>query len=126
MQIIPRWHRDKIGDRRIMNVETCVDVGAAIIAEYLSLSGGKLQKKQLPGILEVLNKTYHAKIAQAYREMKAALSLIDLPQSVRIERIISTLSLQFTLKAWWADRPKLVYIDNSHGKSEIVLVALHP
>ncbi len=74
MQILPQWHRDKIGKRPIMQVETNVDVGAAIVAEYLSLSGGKLARA-LQRYSGGANKSYHAKIAAAYRDMKTALVL---------------------------------------------------
>lgn len=125
MQIIPRWHRDKIGDRRIMNIETCVDVGAAIIAEYLSLSGGKLQKA-IARYSGGAGKSYHAKIAQAYREMKAALVLdrFETERPHRTDHIYAKPTAY--AESLVADRPKLVYIDNPHGKSEIVLVASHP
>lgn len=74
MQVIPKYHYDKIGKRQIMQVETNVDVGAAIIAEYLSLSKGKLQKA-IARYSGGASKTYHGKIADAYRGMKAALVL---------------------------------------------------
>lgn len=72
MQIIPYWHRDKIGKRQIMQVDTNVDVGAAIIAEYLSLSGGKLQKA-ITRYRGLKSTTYMSSIAVNYKAMKAAL-----------------------------------------------------
>jgi hypothetical protein len=108
-----------------MNIETCVDVGAAIIAEYLSLSGGKLQKA-IARYSGGANKSYHAKIAQAYREMKAALVLdrFETERPHRTDHIYAKPTAY--AESLVADRPKLVYIDNPHGKSEIVLVASHP
>lgn len=40
MQVIPRWHRDKIGKRSLKDFATCVDVGARVLKEYLGLCGG--------------------------------------------------------------------------------------
>lgn len=34
MQVIPRWHREKIGKRNLVDINTCIDVGTRILKEY--------------------------------------------------------------------------------------------
>jgi soluble lytic murein transglycosylase-like protein len=125
MQIIPRWHRDKIGRRQIMNVETCVDVGAAIIAEYLSLTNGKLQKA-IYRYSGGAGKAYEKKIAQAYRDMKSALVL----DRFVAEREHRSDHIFYRPEAYSAsliaDRPKSAYVKNPADRPEVVLVASHP
>ncbi len=44
MQVIPRWHRDKIKGRDIMNIETNIEVGSQILADCLDNNNGNLKK----------------------------------------------------------------------------------
>ena len=125
MQIIPRWHRDKIGRRQIMNVETCVDVGAAIIAEYLSLTNGKLQKA-IYRYSGGAGKAYEKKIAQAYRDMKSALVL----DRFVAEREHRSDHIFYRPEAYSAsliaDHPKSAYVKNPADRPEVVLITSHP
>lgn len=126
MQVIPRWHREKIGNRQIMNVETCVDVGAAVIAEYLSLSNGKLQKAVVR-YRGLNSKTYYNKIAQIYREMKTAL-VLDRFESERGHNTDHIFQQPGAYTASLiADRPKMAYVKNPDEQhNEVILVASHP
>jgi soluble lytic murein transglycosylase-like protein len=40
MQVIPRWHRDKIKGRNLRNIDVNVEVGVRIYKEYLGLARG--------------------------------------------------------------------------------------
>lgn len=44
MQIIPRWHKDKIKGRNLYNVDTNVEVGVKILKEHLEKTGGNVRK----------------------------------------------------------------------------------
>ena len=44
MQVIPKWHREKIGKRNLRDLPTCVDVGALILKEYLILNRQDIRK----------------------------------------------------------------------------------
>lgn len=44
MQIIPRWHKDKIRGRNLYNVDTNVEVGVRILKEHLEDTGGNVRK----------------------------------------------------------------------------------
>ena len=44
MQVIPKWHREKIKGRNIFNPKTNIDVAAQILNEYLNLQGNNLHK----------------------------------------------------------------------------------
>lgn len=44
MQIIPRWHKDKIKGRNLYNVDTNVEVGVRILKEHLEYTGGNVRK----------------------------------------------------------------------------------
>lgn len=43
-QVIPRWHRDKIRGRNIMNIETNVEVGTQVLADCLESNQGYIRK----------------------------------------------------------------------------------
>lgn len=40
MQVIPRWHRDKIKGRNLRNIDVNVEVGVRVYREYLNLAKG--------------------------------------------------------------------------------------
>jgi soluble lytic murein transglycosylase-like protein len=44
MQVIPRWHRDKIKGRNLRNIDVNVEVGVSIYKEYLDRSNGNVRK----------------------------------------------------------------------------------
>lgn len=44
MQIIPRWHKDKIKGRNLYNVDTNVEVGVKILKEHLEDTDGNVRK----------------------------------------------------------------------------------
>jgi soluble lytic murein transglycosylase-like protein len=43
-QVIPRWHRDKIRGRNIMNIETNIEVGTQVLADCLESNKGYIRK----------------------------------------------------------------------------------
>lgn len=69
MQIIPRWHRDKIQGRNLRNIDVNIEVGVRIYKEYLGLSsdnprhalwryhGGKTKKQYAQKILRTRDKS---------------------------------------------------------------------
>lgn len=69
MQVIPRWHRDKIQGRNLRNIDVNVEVGVRIYKEYLGLSkdnprhalwryhGGKTKKQYAQKILSTKDKS---------------------------------------------------------------------
>lgn len=44
MQVMPKIHKDKIGDRNLWHLKTNVDVGCSIFREYLDLEKGNMYK----------------------------------------------------------------------------------
>lgn len=44
MQVIPRWHRDKIKGRNIMAIETNVEVGTQVLADCLKKHNDRMNK----------------------------------------------------------------------------------
>lgn len=69
MQVIPRWHREKIAGRNIMHYKVNIDVGAQVINEYLAWHGENMAKamKRYSG---GAGKAYGSKIAATYRELR--------------------------------------------------------
>lgn len=43
-QVIPRYHRDKIKGRNIMNIETNIEVGTKVFADCLTRNNGQIKK----------------------------------------------------------------------------------
>lgn len=39
MQVIPKWHPEKIAGRNLLSIPVCADVGAQVIKEYLGMNG---------------------------------------------------------------------------------------
>lgn len=70
MQVVPRFHRDKIAKRDILSYKTNIDVGAQIIDEYMTT-----QKNNFPRAMRKYSggarAAYHQKIASSYEQMRA-------------------------------------------------------
>ena len=70
MQIIPKWHKEKIGKRNLYDIETNVEVGIRIIAEYSKMvngnvsamlqryNGSKNKKKYAKKVLAIKEETF--------------------------------------------------------------------
>lgn len=69
MQIIPKWHRDKIVRRDIMNYKVNMDVGGQIIHEYLVWHRENFTKA-MNMYSGGAGHPYRSKIAAAYRELR--------------------------------------------------------
>jgi hypothetical protein len=69
MQIIPRWHHDKIAGRNIMHYKTNIDVGAQILNEYL-----KLHRENFTKAMRMYSggagSPYKGKIHKTYQELR--------------------------------------------------------
>ena len=44
MQVLPKYHKDKIGDRNIWHIDVNVDVGAEVFRTYMDLEKGNVHK----------------------------------------------------------------------------------
>lgn len=44
MQVIPKWHREKIKGRDLADLRVCADVGARVLKEYLDLNRGDVRR----------------------------------------------------------------------------------
>ena len=44
MQVVPRWHNDKIAGRSVTNVATNIEVGVTILTQCIDKSNGKIRK----------------------------------------------------------------------------------
>lgn len=125
MQVIPRWHRSKIGSRQIMNVEVNIDVGAAIISDYLVSNGGKMSMT-LARYSGGGNKAYYTKVSKAYQSMKTVLVLdrFENERAHTTDHILQQPGAYTT--NFIADQPKMAYVKNSDESEETFLLASHP
>ena len=67
MQIVPRFHREKLAGRNPYEVSTNIDVGIQILREYLDQHDNKVRpalKKYSGGA-----RNYYAKISKTHKEM---------------------------------------------------------
>ena len=67
MQIVPRFHREKLAGRNPYEVSTTIDVGLQILREYLDQHDNKVRpalKKYSGGA-----RNYYAKISKTHKEM---------------------------------------------------------
>lgn len=72
MQVVPRYHREKLSGRDPFDKETSIDVGIQVLKEYLDASNGQLRpalrkysgQKHDSGL-----KGYYGKIARTYKEL---------------------------------------------------------
>lgn len=70
MQVIPRYHRDKIRGRNIMNIETNVEVGVQVYADCLNNNNGNMKKASR--CYSGGAKNYTAKLKDGYGAAKKA------------------------------------------------------
>lgn len=67
MQVMPKYHREKISSRNPYDVVVSIDVGARVLREYLDSNNGKVKpalKKYSGGA-----KNYYGKISNTYKEL---------------------------------------------------------
>jgi soluble lytic murein transglycosylase-like protein len=69
MQVMPRWHRDKIKGRDITNVAVNVEVGTKIISDCLVKHSDNVEKA-LYCYLGGKSKAYYNSIASTHKELK--------------------------------------------------------
>lgn len=70
MQIIPRWHMDKIKGRNIHRIETNIEVGTTVLADCLRRHDGLI--KSALRCYSGNARNYTAKIKTGYKQAKAA------------------------------------------------------
>jgi soluble lytic murein transglycosylase-like protein len=70
MQVIPRWHRDKIKGRNINHIETNVEVGTQIFADCLDNQKGYIKKAFKCYSSNARN--YRAKVETVYKQLQKA------------------------------------------------------
>lgn len=71
LQVIPRYHRDKIRGRNIMNIETNVDVGTDVMVECLDRNQGLMQRKTAK-CYSGNARNYLAKLKAIYKRIQQA------------------------------------------------------
>lgn len=69
MQVLPRWHRDKLKGRSPYNPDTSIEVGSRIYKEYLDLSKGN-QSKALYRYLGGTDKNYVRLVLSAEKDLR--------------------------------------------------------
>lgn len=84
MQVLPRWHRDKLKGRSPYNPDTSIEVGSRIYKEYLDLSKGN-QSKALYRYLGGTDKNYVRMVLKAERDLRryVIFALFDEPSVER-------------------------------------------
>ena len=84
MQVIPRWHQDKIRGRNINHIETNIEVGTQVLADCLDRQKGHIKKALRCYSSGARN--YDAKLKAGYLEARSADMLYrfknDLPLAV--------------------------------------------
>lgn len=70
MQVIPRWHRDKIKGRNIAHIETNIEVGSQVFADCLESKKGYIKKAFQ--CYSSNARGYTAKIQSAYQQLQKA------------------------------------------------------
>lgn len=70
MQVIPRWHRDKIKGRNIQTIETNIEVGSQVFADCLESQKGYIKKAFK--CYSSNARGYTAKIQSAYQQLQKA------------------------------------------------------
>ncbi len=86
MQVIPKWHREKIKGRNIFNPKTNIDVAAQILNEYLNWHGESLHaaiKRYSGGA----GKRYQNKIHETYVSLRRTVVIWKFVNEVPIQRI---------------------------------------
>lgn len=69
-QVIPRWHRDKINGRNIMNIQTNIEVGTTVLADCLDRNKGLIKKALRCYSGGAVN--YASKLKTTYTQLKLA------------------------------------------------------
>jgi soluble lytic murein transglycosylase-like protein len=84
MQVIPRWHRDKIRGRNINHIETNIEVGTQVLADCLDRQNGNIKKAL--NCYSSNARNYVAKLKAGYLQARTADMLYrfkhDLPLAV--------------------------------------------
>lgn len=70
MQVIPKWHRDKIKGRSITRIETNIEVGTQVFADCLTRKKGYIKKALSCYSSNARN--YSAKIKSSYQKLQKA------------------------------------------------------
>ena len=86
MQVIPKWHRDKIKKRNILNPKVNIDVAAQILDQYLNWHGESLHaaiKRYSGGA----GKRYQNKIHETYVSLRRTVVMWKFVNEVPIQRI---------------------------------------
>lgn len=83
MQVMPRWHRDKIKGRNILDIQTNVEVGLQILQDCLIKAGDKMSSG-LRCYSGGASKKYETKIKLAHASVKEAVIQSRFDQEVPI------------------------------------------
>lgn len=86
MQVVPRWHRDKINKRNINDVQTNVEVGTQILEDCLVKHNDNL-RKALRCYSGGASPIYHTRIAKAHQALKESVLALQLKQEEPVELI---------------------------------------
>lgn len=68
MQVVPRYHKEKIKGRSLTNIDTNIEVGVKILAEYLESNQGSLHKALIKYSGNANN--YRGKLKKSYEKIK--------------------------------------------------------
>lgn len=69
MQVIPKWHREKIKKRNILNPRVNVDVGAQILDQYLNWHGESISSA-INRYSGGASKKYHRAVQDTYKQLR--------------------------------------------------------
>lgn len=69
MQVIPKWHRDKIKKRNILNPKVNIDVAAQILDQYLNWHGESISTA-INRYSGGANKKYHRDVQDTYKQLR--------------------------------------------------------
>lgn len=68
MQVVPRFHKEKIKGRSLTDIDTNIEIGVMILAEYLESNQGSLRKALVKYSGNARN--YHEKLKKSYGKIK--------------------------------------------------------
>lgn len=88
MQIVPRWHRDKLMGRNPLVINVNIEVGTKIINDCLSKSRDNIYSG-LRCYSGGAGKQYQSKISKTYRELSEQLRALRILNDVRAERTLA-------------------------------------
>lgn len=69
MQIVPRWHRDKIAGRNILNIETNIEVGTQILVDCLEKNNQVMRKAV--SCYSGGARNYEAKLREGHKSLRS-------------------------------------------------------